>query len=135
MKVQFALIYILLFSSHLLFCQSIDSIKTINDSSNLELKIAPVFPGGNDAFLNYMRSNLNPTSDSSFHCDHRTVNAEFTVDTLGNVSEVKILRGCDSSIDNQIIRALNNMPKWIPGKENERIVNTRFSIPIYIKWQ
>jgi len=45
-----------------------------------------------------------------------SMKAEFIVEKDGSVSDVYLLEGVDASVDAEIKNALNNMPKWTPGK-------------------
>ena len=44
------------------------------------------------------------------------VTLQFTVNTDGSVSNVKVLRGVDSSLDKEAVRVVSMSPKWTPGK-------------------
>jgi protein TonB len=54
----------------------------------------------------------------------------FVVDTNGSISNVKITRGVDPSLDKEAIRVVKSMPKWIPGKQNGQAVRVSFTVPI-----
>jgi len=58
---------------------------------------------------------------------------QFVVDTKGKVTDIKILRGLDPAIDNEIIRILKNSPLWTPGKQAGKPVKQKFVLPIEIK--
>ncbi|MBN1953162.1 MAG: carboxypeptidase-like regulatory domain-containing protein [Bacteroidales bacterium] len=42
------------------------------------------------------------------------VYTRFTVDSQGNVFNIRLLRGCDPLIDSEVIRVLKSMPPWSP---------------------
>ncbi len=44
------------------------------------------------------------------------VTLQFTINVDGSVSNVKVLRGVDSSLDKEAVRVVSNFPKWKPGK-------------------
>ena len=50
------------------------------------------------------------------------VTLQFTVNTDGSVSNVKVLRGVDSSLDKEAVRVVSMSPKWTPGKQRDRAV-------------
>jgi len=58
------------------------------------------------------------------------VTISFLVNTDGSISDVKILRGVDSSLDKEAIRVISSSPKWTPGKQRNKPVKVRFNFPI-----
>lgn len=59
----------------------------------------------------------------------------FTVNAEGNVSDVKVVKGLGSGLDEETIRAVKTLPKFIPGKQNGRAVSVSFTVPISFKIQ
>ena len=59
-----------------------------------------------------------------------TVFITFIVDENGNVQNVKIVRGIEKSLDEEALRVVKSMPKWIPGKYNSHPVKVQFNLPI-----
>lgn len=54
----------------------------------------------------------------------------FTVNTDGSVSDVKVLRSVDSSLDKEAVRVVSNSPKWTPGKQRDKPVKVKFTFPV-----
>lgn len=54
----------------------------------------------------------------------------FIVDKDGSVTDVTIARGVDPSLDKEALRVIKSMPKWKPGKQRNKPVRVRFTIPI-----
>ena len=59
----------------------------------------------------------------------------FTVNAEGNVSDVKVVKGLGSGLDEETMRAVKTLPKFIPGKQNGRAVSVSFTVPITFKIQ
>ena len=59
----------------------------------------------------------------------------FTVNAKGQVTDAKILKGLGSGLDEETLRAIGTLPKFIPGKQNGREVSVSFSVPITFKIQ
>jgi protein TonB len=59
-----------------------------------------------------------------------TVYASFVIDKDGSVSNVEILRGVHPAIDQAVIKAIQNSPKWEPGINNGKFVRVRYSIAV-----
>lgn len=55
---------------------------------------------------------------------------QFTVEKDGTVTNVKVLRGVDPSLDQEAIRVISASPKWTPAKQRDKSVRISFSMPI-----
>ncbi|MBP5559381.1 MAG: energy transducer TonB [Bacteroidales bacterium] len=55
---------------------------------------------------------------------------QFTVKTDGTVSDVKVLRGVDPSLDKEAVRVVSMSPKWTPGKQRDRKVKVTYTFPV-----
>lgn len=60
---------------------------------------------------------------------------QFVVERDGSVSQVKVVRGVDPSLDKEAQRVISSMPKWIPGKQNGQTVRSRFTVPVTFRLQ
>ena len=65
------------------------------------------------------------------------VEAVYTVDAKGKVSFVRIEKGVDPSLDNEVKRVIELMPDWIPAppKSNGEAVSMTRSIPFVFRLQ
>jgi TonB family protein len=59
-----------------------------------------------------------------------TVFVNFIIDNNGVVSSIKIVRGVDPSLDNEVKRVLESAPSWSPGKQRGEKVKVKMSIPV-----
>lgn len=59
-----------------------------------------------------------------------TVKAEVLLNEAGKVTEVRILKGLDSIIDNPVIQMLREMPHWTPAVRNGKTVPQRLIVPV-----
>ena len=55
---------------------------------------------------------------------------QFTVEADGRVTNVKVLRGVDSSLDAEAKRVVSSSPKWKPGKQRDRAVKVTYTFPV-----
>lgn len=55
---------------------------------------------------------------------------QFVVEKDGSVSNVKVVRGVDSTLDKEAVRVISSMPKWKPGKQREKPVRVSYTLPI-----
>ncbi len=58
------------------------------------------------------------------------VTLQFTVEKDGLVSNVKVLRGVDPSLDKEAVRVVKMSPRWQPGKQRGRKVDVIYTFPV-----
>ena len=59
----------------------------------------------------------------------------FVVEKDGSLSNVKVTRGIDPSLDKEAIRVVKSMPRWNPGKQNGAVVRVKYTLPVQFKLQ
>ena len=91
----------------------------------------PVFPGGNDSLLSFVSKNLKwPNTDADVQ---GKVIVRFVVNTNGSISDIMVIRSLELHFDNEAIRVIKKLPKFIPGKQNGKAVNCWYILPIAFK--
>ena len=55
---------------------------------------------------------------------------QFLVNTDGSVSDVKVVRGVDASLDKEAARVVASSPKWTPGRQRNKAVKVRYIFPV-----
>ncbi len=93
----------------------------------------PVFPGGDSAMYEYIFNNIVYPVEVIDKKLAGKVFVQFVINKNGEVANPRIARGIDPMLDNEIIRVVQNMPKWTPGKNNGESVNVVKTIPISFK--
>ena len=63
------------------------------------------------------------------------VTVGFVVEKNGTISNVRVLRGVDPSLDKEAVRVVKSMPKWNPGMQNGEPVRVNYSVPVNFKLQ
>lgn len=58
--------------------------------------------------------------------------AQFTVDTDGSLTDIKITKDPGYYTGKETVRVLESMPKWIPAKLNGKAVKSQLTLPITI---
>lgn len=93
----------------------------------------PVFPGGDQELLNYIGKNLRyPTISQEMGVQGKVI-LRFVVSKTGYVDKVEVLRPLDDACNNEAIRVVKKLPKFIPGKQNGVNVSVWFTLPITFK--
>jgi Ca-activated chloride channel family protein len=90
----------------------------------------PEYPGGEEALKEYLTKNLAYPEFAKENGIHGTVYISFVVEKDGSISDVKVLRGIGGGCDEEAIRIVKRMPKWIPAKQNVRTVRVQYNLPI-----
>jgi len=95
----------------------------------------PSYPGGEVERNKFLATNIVYPQQATENGIQGTVYVSFVVDSKGNVTDVKILRGIGGGCDEEALRVVKMMPKWHPGKQNGKQVRVLFNMPIYFKLQ
>lgn len=93
----------------------------------------PSFPGGENERNRFLATNIIYPETATKYRIQGTTYISFIIDETGAVTEVKVLRGIGGGCDEEAIRVIKLMPKWIPGKQNGKTVRVLFNMPIYFK--
>jgi TonB family protein len=83
------------------------------------------FPGGNEAMLRYLKTNLVYPEDGLEPGETRLVVAKFLISTDGTASDVQIIQSAGNGFDEEVVRVLKKMPKWEPQLKNGAPVAAR----------
>jgi len=90
----------------------------------------PSFPGGEQALTAYLiRSIRYPETEKSRNVSG-TVYLSFIISRSGDINDIKLLRGVSDDIDKEAIRAVQAMPRWIPGEHKGKPVDVKFNLPV-----
>ena len=91
----------------------------------------PSFNGGDaNEFSKWVNSRLVYPEIAKENGVQGRVTLQFTVNADGTVSNVKVLRGVDSSLDKEAVRVVYSSPKWKPGKQRDRAVKVTYTFPV-----
>ena len=90
----------------------------------------PEFPGGQKELMKYMARHTHYTESAIKKGINGRVICSFVVKKDGSLSNISILRGIDPSLDAEAMRMLSAMPKWIPGRQNGKAVQVKYTVPI-----
>ena len=91
----------------------------------------PSFNGGDaNEFSKWVNSRLVYPEIAKENGVQGRVTLQFTVNADGTVSNVKVLRGGDSSLHKEAVRVVSSSPKWKPGKQRDRAVKVTYTFPV-----
>jgi hypothetical protein len=133
-KILIGLIFLL--STSFCFCQRTDFIKAgiATDELVNALSSWPSFPGGDKELFCFLYHNLDTIKLKRIN-KVGTIYSQFVVDSTGIISNLKILRGIDSVADNEFLRIIKLMPKWVPGMQANTKVNVIVNLPLKLPYE
>lgn len=109
---------------------STDTIPAKDSKIFTAVEQIPEFPGGIDAFYQFLSNNIKYPADSRKRASQGRVIVSFVVERDGSLTNVHTVRGVDSSIDREAVRVIELSPKWSPAIQNGKSVRVGYSVPI-----
>ena len=95
----------------------------------------PSFPGGKGALMSYLNSNTKYPVVAQENGVQGRVIISFVVERDGSISDVKVARSVDPSLDREAQRVVKSMPRWTPGKQNGQTVRVKYTVPVVFRLQ
>ncbi|RZL13232.1 MAG: energy transducer TonB, partial [Hymenobacter sp.] len=95
----------------------------------------PEFAGGTEALMRYLRSHLRYPSAALREQAEGRVFISFVVQADGTIADVGVMKGLGYGLDEEAQRVVRQMPAWTPGRQSNRAVPVRFTLPITFKIQ
>lgn len=85
----------------------------------------PEFPGGVNSLIKFINNNRQYPSQAYEAGIEGRVTCAFVVHPDGKIANINILRGVESSLNQEAMRIVSLMPDWTPGKINDTPVPVR----------
>jgi protein TonB len=95
----------------------------------------PSFPGGDAELMKYLNTHIKYPVVAEENGIQGRVICTFVVERDGSITDVKVMKSVDPSLDKEAVRVLKSMPKWIPGKQNGSAVRVKFTVPVTFRLQ
>lgn len=91
----------------------------------------PQFPGGNEALMAFINKTRQYPAEAYEKGIEGRVTCSFVVNSDGNISHLRVIKGSHKSLNLEAMRILAEMPNWVPGRHHDRCVPVRVihSIP------
>lgn len=116
-----------------------NEVRVDKDSIPLESEILyieemPEYPGGQDSFFAFVKRHLKYPAKAKKAAIQGKVFVSFIITASGKIKSVEIARGIGYDCDEEAVRVVKKVRKWIPGKNWEgKKVDMRVSVPIAFK--
>ena len=95
----------------------------------------PSFPGGQGALMSFLNSNIKYPVVAQENGVQGRVIVGFVVERDGSITDVKVMRSVDPSLDREAQRVVKAMPRWKPGKQNGSAVRVKYTVPVVFRLQ
>ncbi|MFB9865083.1 TonB family protein [Rufibacter immobilis] len=89
----------------------------------------PEFPGGQAALYKYLSSAVGYSAAAKAANAQGMAEVSFVVNKDGAITKVQLLKGVHPSLDQSLMKAIEYMPAWKPGRQNEKNVNVKLVMP------
>ena len=95
----------------------------------------PLFPGGDTERQKFLAETIQYPQQAAENAIQGTVYVQFVVNSIGNITDAKILRGIGGGCDEEALRVIKMMPQWKPGRQNGKTVRVLYNMPVIFKLQ
>ena len=100
---------------------------------------APAFVGGNKAMMSYLKDNVKFPKDALDKQEEGLVFVDFVITKSGIVRDVEVTEQTNEDVDpsfrSEAARVVSSMPHWVPGRQNGKAVDVKFSLPVSFEIQ
>jgi periplasmic protein TonB len=101
-----------------------------NEIAYFPFYIQPEFKDGQVALFKFLASNVNYSKYTREHGIQGSVFVKFVIEKDGSVADIEIVKGVHKDLDDESMRVIGLMPKWIPGKLDGEYVRVSYTLPI-----
>lgn len=98
-----------------------------------EVDKKPEFKGGMDALIAYMTGEVIYPESAKKNNTQGTVFVSFVVSKSGSIKNAQIEKGVETSLDEEALRVVKQMPNWVPGEKDGKKVDVEMTLPIAFK--
>ncbi|MCR4602079.1 MAG: TonB family protein [Prevotella sp.] len=95
----------------------------------------PQFPGGDAALVQYLSSHIKYPVVAEENGIQGRVICTFVVERNGSITNVRVVKSVDPSLDKEAVRVLKGMPNWVPGKQDGSAVRVKYTVPVTFRLQ
>lgn len=93
----------------------------------------PQFEDGDSVMRAWLDEHINYPKIAKFRKIEGRVVVRFVVEKDGSIGEIQLARSIDPWLDQEAMRVVKSMPKWIPAKQNGNPVRVWYTLPVNFK--
>lgn len=90
----------------------------------------PTFPGGEAALLKYVNSHIKYPAIAQEQEISGVVTLRFVVNEDGSVGNVTVAKSLEKHCDEEAVRVVKTLPRFIPGKQQGKAVKVWYTLPV-----
>jgi periplasmic protein TonB len=105
----------------------------MNEKVFLVVEQPPEFNGGQRAMYKFLAENLKYPAAAYKRRIEGSVFVSFVVEQDGSIKEASVIKGISPECDQEAIRLVLMMPKWVPGVQSGKLVRVKHVFPIKFK--
>lgn len=114
--------------------------KSVNNHKDMDkvfdvVEEMPQFPGGSSAMFEYLATSIKYPEVAEENGVQGRVICTFVVGSDGAITDIKVYKSVDPSLDKEAVRVIRCMPKWIPGKQDGVPVKVKYTVPVTFRLQ
>lgn len=99
-------------------------------------KYSPEYPGGMEGLMKFLSENIKYPKSAERNGVQGIVVLQFIVEKTGAISNVKVLKSVEKSLDKEAVRVVKSMKHFIPGyNEDHAPVRVLYTLPVNFKLQ
>ena len=92
-----------------------------------------MYPGGINGIEKMVSKNIRYPEEARRLGISGKVILSYIIDKDGYVGQVNVIQSPDSILDNEAIRVVRHMQRWIPGYKNGKPVRVKYKLPIVFR--
>ncbi len=114
----------------------VEEEEIVDDEPYLSAEVMPSFQGGDlNTFRNWVQSRVRYPQIANENGIQGAVVITFVVEKDGSMANIQVLKTPDRSLSEEALRVLKLAPKWTPGKQNDRPVRIKYTLPVTFRIQ
>ncbi len=98
------------------------------------VEVLPTFQGGDlNTFRNWVQKSVNYPPIAQENGIQGVVVLMFVIERDGRLTNIEVLKTPDRSLSEEATRVLKTSPKWTPGKQRNRPVRVKYTLPVQFR--
>jgi protein TonB len=107
-----------------------------DDQPFVKVEKMPSFKGGDlMTFRNWVMERIRYPQIAQENNITGRVLVQFVIERDGTLTNIQVLQTPDSSLSDEAIRVLKTSPKWTPGKQGNKMVRVKYTLPVEFRIQ
>lgn len=104
--------------------------QVIREAPFVLVESMPVYPGGNDALLQFIKENTKYPEELKEQKIEGRVILRFIVTPKGTTDGISVIKGVHSLMDAEAVRIVKSLKGWEPGTQGGRAVSVWYMVPV-----